>query len=30
MTRGMKGCYIYCTNPGLQQYFKEASYYGKE
>lgn len=26
MTRGMKGCYIYCTDPGLQKYFKEVSY----
>jgi len=26
MTRGMKGCYIYCTDPGLQRYFKEVSY----
>jgi hypothetical protein len=23
MTRGMKGCYIYCTDPETQQYFKE-------
>ena len=23
MTRGMKGCYIYCTDPGLQDYFKQ-------
>ncbi len=22
MTRGMKGCYIYCVDPGLQEYFK--------
>ncbi len=29
MTRGMKGCYIYCTNPGLQKYFKEFSCYEK-
>ena len=21
MTRGMKGCYIYCTDSGLQDYF---------
>ena len=21
MTRGMKGCYIYCTNKSLQEYF---------
>lgn len=26
MTRGMKGCYIYCTNPELQQYFKDFMY----
>lgn len=24
MTRGMKGCYIYCTDPETQQFFKEA------
>jgi len=23
MTRGMKGCYIFCTDPETQQYFKE-------
>lgn len=23
MTRGMKGCYIYCTDPETQEYFKE-------
>lgn len=23
MTRGMKGCYVYCTNKALAQYFKE-------
>ena len=23
MTRGMKGCYIYCTDPGLRDYFKQ-------
>lgn len=23
MTRGQKGCFIYCTNPALQQYFKD-------
>lgn len=23
MTRGMKGCYVYCTNTALAQYFKE-------
>ncbi len=23
MTRGMKGCYIYCTDKGLEQYLKE-------
>ena len=22
MTRGMKGCYIYCTDPETQEYFK--------
>ena len=22
MTRGMKGCYIYCTDPGLQEYIR--------
>ena len=22
MTRGMKGCYIYCTDPGLREYFR--------
>ena len=22
MTRGMKGCYIYCTDPGLREYLK--------
>ena len=22
MTRGMKGCYIYCTDPGMQEYIK--------
>lgn len=24
MTRGMKGCYIYCTDPETQEYFKHA------
>ncbi len=24
MTRGMKGCYIYCTDPETQQYFTQA------
>jgi DUF2075 family protein len=24
MTRGMKGCYIYCTDPQTQQFFKDA------
>lgn len=24
MTRGMKGCYIYCVDPGTQQYFRDA------
>lgn len=23
MTRGMKGCYVYCTNKELEEYFKE-------
>lgn len=23
MSRGMKGCFIYCTDPDVQQYFKE-------
>ena len=23
MTRGMKGCYIYCTDPGMQEYIRE-------
>ena len=23
MTRGMKGCYIYCEDPNLENYFKE-------
>jgi DUF2075 family protein len=23
LTRGMKGCYIYCTDPGMSQYLKE-------
>jgi DUF2075 family protein len=23
MTRGMKGCYVYCVDVGLQEYFKE-------
>ncbi len=23
MTRGMKGCYVYCTNEGMKQYLKE-------
>lgn len=23
MTRGQKGCFIYCINPALQQYFKD-------
>lgn len=22
LTRGMKGCYIYCTDPGLRSYIK--------
>lgn len=24
MTRGMKGCYIYCTDPQTQEYFRQA------
>lgn len=24
MTRGMKGCYIYCTDKGMQEYLKES------
>ena len=23
LTRGMKGCYIYCTDPGMEKYLKE-------
>ena len=23
MTRGMKGCYIYCTDPGMREYIKQ-------
>ena len=23
LTRGMKGCYIYCTDPGMSKYLKE-------
>jgi len=23
MSRGMKGCYIYCTDSGTQEYFKK-------
>ena len=23
MTRGMKGCYVYCTDPGMQEYIKK-------
>lgn len=23
MTRGMKGCYVYCTNKNLEKYLKE-------
>ena len=23
LTRGMKGCYIYCTDPGLSKYLKK-------
>ena len=25
MTRGMKGCYIYCTDPETRDYFKKYS-----
>jgi DUF2075 family protein len=24
MTRGMKGCYVYCTDPEVSKYFKNA------
>ena len=24
MTRGMKGCYIYCTDKEIEEYFKNA------
>ncbi len=30
MTRGMKGCYIYCTDKQLQQYLKGAIQYAKQ
>lgn len=30
MTRGMKGCYIYCTDQQLQQYLKGAISYAKQ
>ena len=23
LTRGMKGCYIYCTDPGMSEYLKK-------
>jgi DUF2075 family protein len=23
MTRGMKGCYVYCTDPAVAKYFRE-------
>ena len=23
MTRGMKGCYIYCTDPGMREYIRK-------
>ena len=22
MTRGMKGCYVYCTDPGMREYIR--------
>ena len=25
MTRGMKGCYVYCTDPETREYFARAS-----
>lgn len=25
MTRGMKGCYVYATDPALRQYLKECA-----
>ena len=28
MTRGMKGCYIYCTDPGLREYIKRQTMKG--
>lgn len=30
MTRGMKGCYIYCTDKQLQEYLKGAIQYAKQ
>lgn len=30
MTRGMKGCYVYCTNKALAQYFRDRLRQGKE
>jgi DUF2075 family protein len=23
MTRGMRGCYVFCTDPGLRDYFRQ-------
>ncbi len=30
MSRGMKGCYIYCTDPGTQEYFKKRLFHKTE
>ena len=30
MTRGMKGCYIYCTDKKLANYFKDVLYGNKD
>ena len=30
MTRGMKGCYIYCTDKKLANYFKDVLYENKD
>ncbi len=30
MTRGMKGCYIYCTDPGLRDYLKKRLEHAKK
>lgn len=30
MSRGMKGCYIHCTNPDTQEFFKKRLYHGTE